>query len=139
MRRWDAERRGLKKKRSRRVPKKDQTTKVAFGRAGEARASEYLRGLGWQILGRNVRVGQGEIDIVALDPRFGEVVFVEVKTRRDSDAGDPAEAVDQRKLQAQVVAGNEYMRREKRSEDFRFDIIAITPDTLEHFENVTFP
>ncbi len=121
------------------MSKTDQVAKVALGHEGETRASEYLEGLGWQILGRNIRVGQGELDIVALDPQYNEVVFVEVKTRRDSESGDPAEAVDQRKLQAQVTAGSEYMQREKRGEDYRFDIIAVTPTTLEHFENITFP
>ena len=53
--------------------------KDVLGRAGEDRATEYLRGLGYAILDRNWRCNQGEIDVVAFDG--AETAFVEVKTR----------------------------------------------------------
>ncbi|MFM8286871.1 MAG: YraN family protein, partial [Planctomycetaceae bacterium] len=46
----------------------------ALGRRGEALAEEYLRGLGYRIVGRRERVLGGDIDLVALDGRT--VVFV---------------------------------------------------------------
>ena len=35
-----------------------------FGRAAETAAARYLTGAGWSILGRNVRVGRGELDLI---------------------------------------------------------------------------
>lgn len=37
------------------------------------------------------------MDIVCRDRRTGELVFIEVKTRRTRDFGDPAHAVDEEK------------------------------------------
>jgi len=69
--------------------------KDELGRAGEARAVTYLGGLGFEILARNWRCAQGEIDIVARRP--GELAVVEVKTRRSAAFGHPFEAIDARK------------------------------------------
>lgn len=65
------------------------------GRAGEERAARYLRDAGYDILDRNWRCPQGEIDIVAATGR--QLVIVEVKTRRTALFGHPFEAVDARK------------------------------------------
>lgn len=64
-----------------------------LGRAGEARASAYMSGLGYEVLDRNWRCAQGEIDIVAV--RGGELAIVEVKTRRSTAFGHPFEAIDE--------------------------------------------
>ena len=53
---------------------------------------------GWQILGRNVRSGHGEIDIVAVDPGPpAELVIVEVRWRGRRDFGLPEETFDRAK------------------------------------------
>lgn len=67
-----------------------------LGRAGEERAVRYLRGIGYEVLDRNWRCPQGEIDIVASLGRH--LAVVEVKTRRSTSHGHPFEAVDARKL-----------------------------------------
>lgn len=67
-----------------------------LGRAGESRAVEYLTGIGYEILDRNWRCPQGEIDIVAT---IGDrLCIIEVKTRRSAAYGHPFEAVDARKI-----------------------------------------
>ena len=53
---------------------------LEFGAAGEDAAVKYLESKGWRIIARNVKVGRGELDIVAADG--GELVIVEVRTRR---------------------------------------------------------
>ena len=58
----------------------------------EGLAAKWLEGHGYQIVERNYRCRQGEIDLIA--EKDGYLVFVEVKYRRSSEAGDPAEAVD---------------------------------------------
>ncbi len=53
---------------------------------------------GWEILGRNVRVGRDELDIVAVDPGPPrELVVIEVRWRGSRDFGLPEETVDRRK------------------------------------------
>ena len=66
-----------------------------LGRAGEQRAALHLEQLGYEILDRNWRCAQGELDIVA---RSGAMLcFIEVKTRRTIGFGHPFEAIDERK------------------------------------------
>ncbi|MGB0620994.1 MAG: YraN family protein [Myxococcota bacterium] len=72
-----------------------------LGREGEERAARHLEARGYQIVGRNVRAGRVEIDLIAR--AAGVLVFVEVKTRRRGTNapfghhGAAAEAVDHRK------------------------------------------
>lgn len=63
----------------------------AVGAYGERLAARYLTECGMQILDRNWRCDQGEIDIVAMDHTC--LVIVEVKTRRSLAFGSPVEAV----------------------------------------------
>lgn len=63
----------------------------AVGAYGERLAARYLTESGMQILDRNWRCDQGEIDIVAMDDAC--LVIVEVKTRRSLAYGSPVEAV----------------------------------------------
>lgn len=67
----------------------------ALGAFGERVAVRFLEGLGWEILDRNWRRREGELDIVARD---GDCLVVcEVKTRRGTTYGSPLEAVTARK------------------------------------------
>ena len=72
---------------------------LAFGLSGEEHAARWLLAQGYIVLERRFRCQMGEIDIIA---RQGKViVFVEVKARRSTGYGSPAEAVTwgkQRKL-----------------------------------------
>ena len=69
----------------------------AIGQIGEERAVEHLVGLGWQVLDRNWRCNEGELDVVAHDPHAGALVVVEGKCRSGLGFGDPLEAVTWRK------------------------------------------
>ncbi|WP_026412141.1 YraN family protein [Actinomadura oligospora] len=66
-----------------------------LGRRGEDAAAAYLERLGWNVLDRNWRCSEGELDIVAYDGR--RHVACEVKTRRSKAFGDPLEAITERK------------------------------------------
>jgi putative endonuclease len=59
-----------------------RTGRQAIGDAAEALVAERLSDAGWRILGRQVRVGRGELDIVAVDPGPpSRLVAVEVRWR----------------------------------------------------------
>ncbi len=78
------------------------TPRTARGRTGiaaERVARAHLEGVGWTILATNVVAGQGELDLVALDPDApGTLVVVEVRGARTTRFGAPEESVDARKL-----------------------------------------
>ena len=70
--------------------------KDAVGRYGEDVAAAHVVAAGWQVLDRNWRCREGELDLVGLDGT--ELVAVEVKTRRSDRFGPPALAVTPVKL-----------------------------------------
>lgn len=99
---------------------KDET-----GRWGEAVAARFLTAAGLEILDRNWRCAEGELDIVA---REGDaLVFCEVKTRSSTRFGDPAEAVHPRKAARIRVLAGHYLREHPRARarDLRFDVVAV--------------
>ncbi|TFB08122.1 YraN family protein [Candidatus Atribacteria bacterium MT.SAG.1] len=63
-----------------------------IGKFGEDIASKYLEAKGYKIKERNYRTFLGEIDIVC--EYKGNIIFVEVKTRRSNKFGYPEEAVN---------------------------------------------
>lgn len=63
----------------------------ALGDFGERLAARELERRGLEVLDRNWRCRQGEIDIVAVD--LGVLVVCEVKTRRSDRYGAPVQAI----------------------------------------------
>ncbi|CAB4919974.1 unannotated protein [freshwater metagenome] len=72
--------------------------KQQLGAFGEELVAEYLINESAEIIERNWRIREGEIDIVALQPT-GTFAFVEVKTRSSLSFGHPFEAINRVKAQ----------------------------------------
>jgi putative endonuclease len=110
-----------------------------LGRRGEDEAADYLRRLGYRIVGRRERVLRGDIDIVALDDRT--VVFVEVRTRSATTHGHPAETVGHAKQRRIATLATAYIRRHRlQDQSVRIDVVAVTFDAagravVEHYQN----
>jgi putative endonuclease len=68
----------------------------SIGAAGEELAAQYLLKRGDEILARNWRIREGELDLVTLD-RSGLIHMIEVKTRSSRAFGHPLEAIDSAK------------------------------------------
>ncbi|MBF0309530.1 MAG: YraN family protein [Magnetococcales bacterium] len=103
---------------------------LRLGRLGENLAGWYLRLHGYRLLGRNVRLPTGEIDLVAVQ---GEIlVFCEVKTRRHRGCGTAAEAVDERKQLRLARLAEEYLQRHPafRESACRFDVVVVYREGL---------
>lgn len=118
--------------------------KISLGQRGEDAAARYLKRQGYRILARGLDSRLGELDIIAVDGRT--IVFVEVKTRRSTDAGHPAEAIDPRKEQRMTQAALAYLKSQRLlNYAARFDVVAITwPDKarrpiIEHYKNAFSP
>ncbi len=110
---------------------------LTLGQTGEQQAIAFLVQKGYFIWERNWRYKNDEIDVIAFDQANREIVFVEVKTREGEVLGDPSAAVDYRKLKAQARIAAFYIKSQKLTFDYRFDIIAINNGQVEHFENIS--
>lgn len=107
-------------------------SKIKTGKRGEEIAIRRLRQLGYRILERNYRCPLGEIDIVAQDK--DTIVFVEVKSRKTEDFGDPELAVGKAKQRKISLLSLYYLaHHSKAPENVRFDVVAIKmlPDCTE--------
>jgi putative endonuclease len=113
--------------------------RLKLGAWGEEQAALYLCRLGAKILHRNYRAPVGEIDIIA---RLGKnLLFIEVKTRRSTFCGVPAEAVGPVKQRQIIRTAKWFLQQEKKTRlQPRFDVIGILGDgaqisELEYIEN----
>ncbi len=116
---------------------------TAKGRSGEDRACRYLRHRGYTILGRNLRLARGELDIVA---RHNDLlVFIEVKAHRTRESGLLAVSEDKcARLQSAALAWLG-QHPEFRDLQCRFDLIILTPNSrlpawlpphIEHMKDI---
>jgi putative endonuclease len=105
----------------------DGRTRAARGTAAEIAAERHLERTGLRPLARDVRLRNGQIDLVMLDG--GTVVVVEVKARRGSGYGLPQEAVDGRKLARLCrLAETVLLLNPQLGDDIRVDVVAVTLD-----------
>lgn len=88
-------------------------------------AAGFLKREGYEILERNFRCRQGEIDLIAREGVY--LVFVEVKYRRNGGRGAPEEAVDGRKQQRICRTAAYYMVKHQIYDTCpcRFDVVAV--------------
>lgn len=115
-----------------------------LGDAGERLAIDYLTEHGFEVLERNVRRREGEVDVIAIDPRgaLPVLVFIEVKMRRPRATGRAVEALSPRKQQRLRSLAEVYASEHSElPSDLRIDLVAIdlaadgSVGTVEHVEN----
>jgi putative endonuclease len=114
--------------------------KDILGRRGEEAAVRHLAGLGWQILDRNWRCSEGELDIVAREG--AELVVCEVKTRSSIDFGTPVEALTRAKAaRLHRLAVRWLVAHATGDTAVRIDVIGLVADgpnrfTVDHLRGV---
>ena len=96
------------------------------GKEGEIIARRYLEQHDYEILETNWRFGHLEADIIAFHDNH--IVFVEVKTRRSEEYGEPEDFVDWKKRRAYIKLANAYITQKNREEEARFDIVSVLTD-----------
>lgn len=98
--------------------------KDAVGSYGENVAARHLAEAGLEILARNWRCAEGEIDIVARER--GALVICEVKTRSSLTFGAPAEAVTRKKAdKLRRLAYLWLQEHPGRGAEVRFDVVSV--------------
>ncbi|KAB2879524.1 YraN family protein [bacterium] len=121
------------------MPSKSKTV----GNRGESLAEEFLRKKNYEILAKQYRFRNGEIDIVA---KTGTIlVFVEVKTAdltyvSESPFGEPETWLTVTKQKFLRKSAEHYLWKNKIGEmDCRFDLIAVRiysdHEEINHIEN----
>jgi putative endonuclease len=105
----------------------------SLGNAGEATAAAWYEANGYQVVARNWRCRQGEIDLIV---RRGHLIaFCEVKTRRSQAFGQPAEAVTREKrARLRAVAVRWLQGAPVRPGVVRFDVVSVQGDQAEVLE-----
>lgn len=114
-----------------------------IGHTGEQMATAFLTHHHYTIEAVNWRYGRAEIDIIARTPE-NTVVFIEVKTRRNTWYGPPESFVTPRKTQLMAQAAIGYLAAINHDWEFRFDVVAIQlhdwrTASIRHFEDAFFP
>lgn len=101
--------------------------RLDLGARGEDLAEAWYTSRGYQVLGRNWRCRDGELDLVVSRDRC--VVFCEVKTRSGAGFGLPAEAVTGEKQRRLRRLATRWLGEQRPSGGFaevRFDVACVT-------------
>ena len=107
------------------------TTNADTGLKGEEIATRYFVSIGYDIRGRNVRIGRDEIDIIAHDPVDDVLVFAEVKTRSKLLEDFPPElGIDWRKKQRLIVAARTWVNRYRYDRGYRMDLVCVAAEKV---------
>jgi len=108
-----------------------------LGDFGEAAAAAYLIRQGYVVCERQWHCRSGEIDLIA---RQGDqVVFVEVRTRRNTPSGSAEESVTPAKQQRLVALAYAYLEAHNLNEHtpWRIDVIAVRIDRAGRIVQLT--
>lgn len=101
--------------------------KQQFGKSSEGLAVKFLKKQGYKILSLNYRSPLGEIDIVAAEK--DTVVFIEVRSRSNSDCGLPLETINFNKKKHIIRTALYYQKRYNLYDyNVRFDVVSILKD-----------
>lgn len=111
---------------------------TAIGQRAEQSACEYLIARGYEIIARNWRTRHYELDIIACSR--SELVFVEVKYRKNADFGGGEGALDRAKLARLIRASEDYLANHQQYSQLQARIDLIVCDgagALKHYRSVT--
>ena len=111
-----------------------------IGQYGEDLACKFLTDNGYKVIERNVHFSKFcEIDIIA--KYKNELVFVEVKTRKNDKSGSPFEAITYTKYKHLKQGIFMFLSNYKEKyANFRIDVIGIVlePETkIEHLKHIS--
>ena len=111
------------------IIKKNPTT---IGNTGEMIALAFLKTKGMHLIEHQYRTQMGEIDLIM--KHNNDIVFVEVRYRKNIEYGDPEITVDYYKQKKLIRTAQLYNLQNKWTDAFnlRFDVIGISGNQLNH-------
>lgn len=99
---------------------------------GEALAVRHLLRQGMSVIGRNVRLGRDEIDIVAFDPLDRCVAFVEVKMRTNGGDYHPSLNMTRGKRRHMIRAARRWVHANGYDGGYRLDAAYVSNGRVEY-------
>jgi putative endonuclease len=102
---------------------KAQPVAALHGLQGEDMACKLLTAFGYTILGRNIRHGRAEMDVLALESGF--LVCIEIKTRTNTTHGQPEDFITPKKMALLNQALQEEVYTRQWPGPSRFDEVAL--------------
>ncbi|MGB9723808.1 MAG: YraN family protein [Chloroflexia bacterium] len=107
-----------------------------LGRLGEAAAEAFLLQQGYEIVERNWRCRQGELDLVGR--QGGDWVFIEVRSRRSSTCGSAEESVTPAKQRRLLGLAEAYLQAHGlEGVSWRIDVVAVEVDRIGRPARIT--
>ena len=105
-----------------------------LGALGEEAVASWYEARGYEVLNRNWRCREGELDLVVRDGR--RFVFCEVKTRTTDAFGAPVEAVTRTKQMRLRRLAARWLEDEApvHPREIRFDVASVLGGTIEVVE-----
>jgi putative endonuclease len=103
-----------------------KTLKKYLGDKGERCALQFLKKNNLQFICKNYSCSYGEIDIIMQDR--DELVFVEVRYRKNSKFCDPVTTINHAKQLKLYKTAQHYISRYNIKSAMRFDVIGIQPN-----------
>jgi putative endonuclease len=100
-----------------------------LGKIGENHACEYLSGEGYTVVARNFRTKFGEIDIVAVK---NQVLYcIEVKTRTNTNFGQPYEAINNQKLGRMILSAQIFSQINKIRGEMKLVLVEVVGKNIK--------
>jgi putative endonuclease len=115
----------------------NQNKKHRIGKIGELAALRYLKDNHFTIVAHHYTCRWGEIDIIAKKENI--IYFIEVKTRTNTNYGQPYDAINFRKLKA-LEKSIKYYLTEKRIKEAKLalGVISIILNNFHQVEKIHF-
>jgi putative endonuclease len=116
-------------------------SKKSIGVEYEKKAEAHLIEAGYRLLAKNVFYPWGEIDLVVVDHERQELVFVEVRSRKEGSMQFAEETLGYSKLNRLKRAVRTYLNspevllKRNQLKGARIDLIAFEGDSLRHWIN----
>lgn len=103
----------------------EKTGRQDIGRWAEDQAKIFLVQQGLTLRDRNYRCKSGEIDLIMQDKQ--SLVFVEVRSRNNTDFGSALESVTQTKQRRLIRAAQHYLQKQRLLDKLpcRFDVVSV--------------
>ncbi|MBR2696141.1 MAG: YraN family protein [Parasporobacterium sp.] len=109
--------------------------KREIGTEYEQKACAFIEEEGLRVIETNYRTRTGEIDIIARDK--DEIVFLEVKYRKDRSFGGAEGAIPKSKQRTIIQVAKVYIKMHNLPQNgfYRFDAVLIDGEEITHIKN----
>lgn len=114
---------------------------IELGQKGEEIAVNHLYTKGYEVIERNYKWKNAEVDIIC--KKADLLIVVEVKTRNSIALGEPYLSVTRTKQRQIIKVTNQYIQTNDVQDEVQFDVVSIILNQhqllIEHIENAFYP